>query len=244
MYHVIPSLHRIHYKATVILASSVAFDFRRRWDCPGFRDKFEKPFHWSDEAEVSFTYQDMHLPYTRNTKAEPSLQPLLAHHSRDPSSFVIDSAHPCTVPHIVITEAPPQDPWEAIVNCTPNPQDCGFGYYLTVPSSLVDTINTELPGFHTCDDPYFTSPESAYDSSSELGVISESESGSDDDSPILLTPPNSSSKLLDIDVVISDSCLHTTTTDFQIYDDEDDEDDLPPFDDWYLDIAQRASLSC
>lgn len=57
MYHVIPSLHRIHYKATVILASAVAFNFRRRWDSPRYAAQFEKPFHWTDQAEVSATFR-------------------------------------------------------------------------------------------------------------------------------------------------------------------------------------------
>lgn len=168
------------------------------------------------------------------------MQPLLEVFNRDSNSIVLHSAQPCTVPHIVITEALPQDPWEALVNNTVNPQDCGFGCYLTVPSALVDTINTELHLSHAHDDPYFTSCDV---NESEVPLAPDSESGSDDDSPVLLTPPSHLS-LLDDDVRTSvDSCYPPISSDFRLYDDEDD-DDLPPFDDWYLDIAQRASLSC
>ncbi|THH30701.1 hypothetical protein EUX98_g3501 [Antrodiella citrinella] len=222
MYHVIPSLHRIHYKATVILASTVALDFRKRWDSPRYAAQFEKPLHWTDQAEA-----------------------LLASYSRDPSSLVIDSPRPCTIPHIVITEAPLQDPWEAFVNNTPNPQDCGYGYYLTVPSALVDHVNVAWPADeHTSDDPYFASPLSMSLSECSDDNTGESESGSDDDleSPLPLTPPTSHLEF-DVDVVMPDACRKTAPT-ATFYVDEDEEDDLPPFDDWYLDIAQRAIQSC
>ncbi|TCD67551.1 hypothetical protein EIP91_012248 [Steccherinum ochraceum] len=232
MYHVIPSLHRKHFKSAVILASSLASAFRRRWDCPQFAKDVETPFHWTDAAE-----------------------PLLAHLSRDPSSLIIDSAHPCTTPHIVITEAAPQDPWEASANNTPNPQDCAFGYYLTVPSPAVDVVNVCEPAHPCCDDPYFTWAEAsegdgeveAYDGDYDWSHLSESESGSDDDSPVLLTPPR---RVLPLDVAVSqsdDTCSLSTTTKtepLRMYEDDDDEDGLPPFDDWYMDIAQRAALAC
>lgn len=130
------------------------------------------------------------------------------------------------------------------MNNAPNPQDCGFGSYLTVPSPLLDFVNVSHPDAHTSDDPYFTD---ACDS--DVSMACESESGSDDDSPMLLTPPSHLYEL-DDDVMITDgSCLQaqahaTSEFQFRLYDDEDEEDELPPFDDWYLDIAQRASVSC
>ncbi|KAH8094869.1 hypothetical protein BXZ70DRAFT_341647 [Cristinia sonorae] len=229
LYHVIPSLHRIHYKAAVILASTIAFEFRRRWDDPGFTAEYEKPFEWTDEAE-----------------------PLLVQHSRDSSSIILDSPYPCTVPHIIITEAPPQDPFEAQLNNTPNPQDAGYGYYLTVPNIYVDTINVPPPApspYTSYDDPYFacSSSEITFSEDEDLEGIYESESGSDeDDSPMLRTPPNLPLEFEDI--ALSNNGFSGPKSDslssssFEFDDNEDDdEDSLPPFDDWYLNIAQRAT---
>lgn len=71
---------------------------------------------------------------------------------------MIESPTPFTVPHIIINEPPPQDPWIPWSNATTNPQDQGFGQYLTVPHRLVyqvhvatddDDIDADTHEFYT-----------------------------------------------------------------------------------------------
>ena len=103
------------------------------------------------------------------------------------------------------------------------------------------------------DDAYFACVEGGDDSycvsggyadDPELSSEYESGSGSDEDYPMLLTPPSHTLDFDDdVDVVMSDECTKSHPVSC-FDDDEEEEDDLPPFDDWYMDIAQRAGLSC
>ena len=128
------------------------------------------------------------------------------------------------------------------MNNTPSPQDCGFGFYLTVPSTLLEYTNLRPFPSETCEDEaYFACADQesgGYDSERAY----EYESGSDEESPMLLTPPSRLSDL-EIEVVLSegDSFIQTGSPRFELYDDDED-DGLPEFDKWYMDIAQRASL--
>jgi hypothetical protein len=56
-------------------------------------------------------------------------------------TIVLESPTPFTVPHIIINEPPPQDPWIPWYNATPNPQDHGYGQYLIVPHRLVYQVH-------------------------------------------------------------------------------------------------------
>ncbi|KDQ64382.1 hypothetical protein JAAARDRAFT_28006 [Jaapia argillacea MUCL 33604] len=95
MCHVVKALHRHLFKVTAVLVSITAISFRERYDLPGFVDSIEKPFEWSDPA-----------------------QPILNQRRKTHSLFttIIESQFPCTVPHIVIDDAPPQPPWIGTMN--------------------------------------------------------------------------------------------------------------------------------
>ena len=69
------------------------------------------------------------------------MQPLLKHARYASRTTVLDSVKPFRAPHIIISEPPPQTPWVGWDNATVNPQDAGWGKWLTVPSGLVQTIN-------------------------------------------------------------------------------------------------------
>jgi len=219
LYHVIPSLHKKHFKAAVILASNIAQSFRERWDSPEFVESFEKPFRWTDPAE-----------------------PLLDYHRRNPLSIILDSTTPCTTPHIIIEEAPLQDPWEACVNSTISPQDCGFGYFLTVPFHHVDFVNVPIPPPLNRED---TSEYDTYDDSLMMTpALSESLLLTEDDSS--WTPGTDSIPLQSEGsrVEFGKSLDSDMSSDiYNSFDDEDDEDGLPPLDDWYLTIMRRQQMA-
>jgi hypothetical protein len=51
------------------------------------------------------------------------MQPVLQVYSRFLGTTILDSQHPCTVPHIVISDCPPQSLWIGHLNGTPPEQD-------------------------------------------------------------------------------------------------------------------------
>ncbi|KAI0796925.1 hypothetical protein C8Q75DRAFT_742700 [Abortiporus biennis] len=274
MYHVIPSLYKIHFKAAVFLACEIAPLFRKQWDIPEYAQTHERPYHWSDPA-----------------------QPLLSLHSSLPGSLILDSTNPFKIPHIIIEEAPPENPWEASVNNTLDPQNFEFGNLLTVPShhvrfvnyyerfsrfeyedfevengdgdddedrfsesvcsDVVDNVDDDS-GYSSVDDSHeIVTPtsqcefhiyevngdgdqdklwQSSITSSSTKPTFQSSQSGPDYHSIHPHGLPSSSTKP-------SSSQGNYSEASVSNYDLEDDEDDLPPFDDWYLSIATRSTSS-
>lgn len=198
------------------------------------------------------------------TWSDPAL-PLLSCFFRFPGALIIDSVTPFTIPHIVITEPPIWDynPYVNMHNCTQSPQDAGWGQSLVVPSPVVDFIN--LPE----DDPFGFSEtmpgcsiiDQCTESETELDVW-EPESPSEESAvcspestalqtPGLLTPIGEEEEF-DLMVFASsppggpslplvggdEQLLEDAPQDVEIY--CDDEDDLPPLDGWYQDIATRS----
>lgn len=172
---------------------------------------------------------------------------------------MIDSVQPFSVPHIVIEEAFLEDPWQAFVNHTVNPQDCRFGFYLTVPASQVEFVNVCPPA----EDEDESDDDHILDGFGNAYISWDSES--EPDSPEEPCTPDSGLFHPHDDMVEWKDSSHTqspdpeTTISGEKFDppspnvdsnvtritfvDDDDEDDLPPFDDWYLSIAQRAAQS-
>ncbi|EMD40939.1 hypothetical protein CERSUDRAFT_71183 [Gelatoporia subvermispora B] len=227
---ILDALRRRQYRTTIILASLEAPSFRCRWGDPDFRVAVERPFKWSDPAE-----------------------PLLSEYGRYLGSTVIDSHKPCSIPHIVIQEPPPQIPWTLDTGCTPSPQDFGFGYYLTVPSPAVEYINCEaMPDEerYTEDSAGERTPSSSSDmtevSSLETLVLDEDYGApscavasdpfaldSDDDiTPLPSLGPDAKGLLCE---KFRSLCLGTFEASWA-----NEDDDLPPFDTWYQGTASRA----
>ncbi|KAI0082385.1 hypothetical protein K474DRAFT_1702906 [Panus rudis PR-1116 ss-1] len=206
MYHVIPAIHRIQYKVAVFQASLEAPSFRSRWDVSEFAESHDRPFEWVDEAE-----------------------PLLAMFYQNPRAIIIDSTQPCTIPHIVIEEAEPQDPWEAYANAMINPQDARF---LVIPHPCLTVINCEdtvesyLP-IATYEDCFEEAEEVEIGNISELSSCASSDLSSDDESDPPVTP-------IDVPWTNDSQCLITKqglSFDDEYHIDEDD-DELPSLDDW------------
>lgn len=222
--NIITALHRHCYKVSVQAAASVALSFHVRWRDPAFRLRFERPFHWTDAAE-----------------------PLLSFFSQTLGATIIDTVTPCTTPHIVIEEPAPEQCWALYHNSVPNPQDVGFGQYLTVPSSFVNYVNAEP-------DPYEEAPDAGMD-------VDDSSSAQESEGP----PTPDSVGPNDVDLVMSsehevvmpeveseDACHADVVADTMPYPysgtgadgysmGDDDDEGLPPFDDWYQSIASRQA---
>ncbi|KAH9948382.1 hypothetical protein B0H21DRAFT_821051 [Amylocystis lapponica] len=221
--HIVVALWRQQYKAACIAASLAAASFRARWDSPKFVEQHEMSFRWTDPAED-----------------------LLAFFNHCPGTTIIDSVYPCTAPHIVIQEAPPPaDPWALWANTTSSPQDYGYGQLLTIPSSFVAFVNVDYMSCADSCDGYCPTPD---------GTTAPSPPASDvpfphtpdrdifdpnldtlDESmpPDLATEGTGPSKAKDVPLSEDMVCSGC-----DIFDEDDD--GLPPFDEWYQDIAQRA----
>lgn len=232
-----------------VVASNVAHSLRPRYSPTTMSELFSR-------LETSITWSDPALP-------------LLSCFLRFPGTLIIDSVTPFTVPHIAITEPPIWDynPYVNIHNSTQTPQDAGWGQSLVVPSPVVDFVN--LPEDITPEFGESTSGHNIitqYAESEGEGGIWEPESPSDGSvvespastvlqTPGLLTPIDeeeefdlmmfASSPLRDtyLSPVGDDQLLIETPGDVPedtetFCDDEDD--DLPPLDSWYRDIAARS----
>lgn len=215
---------------------------------------------YSFSAITSEPFSHLEKPITWS---DPAL-PLFSWFFRHPGTLIIDSATPLTVPHIAITEPPIWDYnlYVNIHNSTQSPQDAGWGQSLVVPSPVVDFVN--LP-----DDVPFDSgePTSVYSTTSQYveleteGDVSELESPSEGcvvgspDSTVLQTPglltPIGEEEEFDLVVFasIQDSHLSPVGGDELLLEEapqvvdihcDDEDDDLPPLDGWYQDIAARS----
>lgn len=180
-------------------------------------------------------------------------QPILSACKYARDTIILDSPCPFVAPHIIISPPPPQNPWNPWENATNDPQDCGYGRYLVVPSRSVQFINQPVW------EPTDTSSSSTWDDDADL-----SESESRPESPEPETPVDEEDTLSkyqqeildDLDFFNENSLLDLVipvtedpawAKDFsspssQMFVDDDDEDDLPPFDDWYQSVARRTHL--
>ncbi|KAJ2927892.1 hypothetical protein H1R20_g9192, partial [Candolleomyces eurysporus] len=117
MNHVVTALQRHRFKAVAFETCEHAKIWSDRYNDASFLESLEKPFVWTDPAE-----------------------PLLKC-ANYPGVVIIDSSNPFSVPHIMISSPPSQDPWIHYSVATNDPQDGGFGRYLVVPSQAVSFIN-------------------------------------------------------------------------------------------------------
>jgi len=211
--------HQRRCKAAFYDACKVAITFRKRYDAsPDLFSTIEKPFMWSDPAE-----------------------PVLLESSRLLGTTIIDSHCPFRVPHIIINAPPPPHPWISLNNATSDPQDHGYGQFLTVPSLSVSVINAPAEGWED---------DISSDSSSLIMDLSESisrpstplpETPIDDNLEFFFSQPgedigddmtNGFFQLIPVpSMICAEGPPRPPRPIFTI---EEDEDDLPPFDDWYM----------
>ncbi|KAK0491302.1 hypothetical protein IW261DRAFT_80176 [Armillaria novae-zelandiae] len=204
MFHVVTALQRHLVKAVVHVAAAQALLLSRSLSDP-IKDPYE--YQWTDPAI-----------------------PLLQSHSHILGTLVLDSINPFRAPHLVITFAPPEDPWIAWGNQI-SPQYPGW---LTVPGPL-------SVGYWD-DEDYLLDDHSAMEAAGEsdddvdfLPAAFDQEGDRDEESEPDTTPPGTPEE---------ERTIHLETIkeeDEDVWEDEDD-DDLPPFDDWYQQIAQRNGV--
>ena len=213
---------------------------------------------------MSELFSHLEMPVTWSDPASP----LLSWFFRLPGALIIDSVTPFTAPHIVITEPPIWDYnlYVNVHNSTQSPQDAGWGQSLVVPSPLVDFVNLpeEIPfesedstsaydiAIH-CVESEMECDLSDSESPSEGSVVGSPESTAPQ-TPGLLTPIGEEEEF---DLVMFASSppptnphlspvggnelllLEDAPQDIETYCDDED-DDLPPLDGWYQDIAARS----
>ncbi|PBK69926.1 hypothetical protein ARMSODRAFT_974989 [Armillaria solidipes] len=204
MFHVVTALQRHLVKAVAHVAAAQALLLSHSLSDP-ITDPYE--YQWTDPAS-----------------------PLLQSHSHTLGTLVLDSINPFRTPHIVITFAPPEDPWIAWGNKI-GPQYPGW---LTVagPSSV---------GYWD-DEDYLSDDRSVMevaggcdDDVDFLQAAFDQEGDRDEESEPETTPPGTPEE---------ERTIHLETIkeeDEDVWGDEDD-DELPPFDDWYQQIAQRNGV--
>lgn len=122
-------------------------------------------------------------------------------------------------------------------NSTQNPQDSAYGKCLTVPSPLVDVINCKPVDFFaiTFGDGSTTSASSAASTPPMLTPIVEV----DEPIPGVIYSSYPASSFVNDG---GEQDREEETHAFYAEEDED-EDDLPPLDDWYKDIATRTGVT-
>lgn len=199
-----------------------------------------------------------HAPYT---------QALLAEYAREKNTILIDSADPFVAPHIVIHEAPMQDYREIEEVFIPF-QLCMYGRYLTLPhcecsgpccqqyyflsptlaspppavepvarQEVDDIVTFEAAGTVPCELEEIVTRETEELFESE----DESDSGNDSDSSSDTPTTPQDGEFTDLPAELAKT-EEAWAPQLDLYvDEEGDEDDLPPFDDWYQSIAQRAT---
>ena len=158
-------------------------------------------------------------------------------HHTSQSVIIYTSHRPCSVPHIVIHESPPND-LDVVWNNSPDSQDYCF-LAISSPNPLLwEKDDYQIANNYT-----------------------------DTDSSAPATPKDFSSSLeQDLDMLFGEGAYNTQHNDHQYEEcivpqysesrddttfpsksrffipDDDEEDDLPPLDDWYITIANRCML--
>ena len=172
---------------------------------------------------------------------------------------------PFTVPHIVVSEPPPQNPWIAYDNRPSDPQDSQWGARLTVPANHVTVVN-QPPGETEAD--VESEPDSEFgDEEAHAEFINYVTSLRFEPPPVISANPlttEDSRELFFADESVHDeggefasflgdasssqieeglaviSCDELSQTGFMAL---DDDDDLPPFDEWYTSVQSRMESS-
>ncbi|KAL1739221.1 hypothetical protein HDZ31DRAFT_49731, partial [Schizophyllum fasciatum] len=103
---VVTALQRRNFQLVARAASKLAGALYGRYESSNVFSHLERPFVWSDQA-----------------------LPLLDASQHPPGTLILESDHPLTVPHIIITPELKDDPWTAAMNLPTFPQD---GRYLMV----------------------------------------------------------------------------------------------------------------
>jgi hypothetical protein len=183
--------------------------------------------------------------------------PLLAQAKKYFGTLIIDSPTPSITPHIIINEPPLYDanPWINIYNATQNPQDCAFGKYLTVPSMLVEVINSPRICALKEPPPSGSTSDSSVPATPLLFTLVEAMPAHSPYTSDLLCDEldNKDMDIPDLKIIseLDDACAeyYDSESEYGSQEDEDDgydeygdEDDLPPLDDWYQQIASRTGV--
>ncbi|KAL1708566.1 hypothetical protein EV121DRAFT_254303 [Schizophyllum commune] len=100
---VVAALQRRNFQLVARAASQLAGLLYGRYEFPDAFRHIERPFVWSDQA-----------------------LPLLDASQHPPGTLILESDHPLSVPHIIITPEPNDDPWVAAMNLPTFPQDGRF----------------------------------------------------------------------------------------------------------------------
>lgn len=185
-------------------------------------------------------------------------QHLLQYYSICRDTRIIDSLTPFSAPHIIIHEVPDQAPWQACESRAIVPQNCGYLRVPDLPCSCPPSLPTDAPTLPVPpstiiegvplehrDDLVPRDVESAdFDSEDELEMLSSTDE-SDSDMPD--TPQGEVFRFIVSSLALEEEAeqeLHgllqlrpKLLREFVL---EDDEDELPPFDVWYQEIAQRT----
>ncbi|KAK0206827.1 hypothetical protein DFS33DRAFT_622607 [Desarmillaria ectypa] len=205
MFHVVTALQRHLVKAVAYVAAAQALLLSHSLSDP-IKGPYE--YRWTDPAI-----------------------PLLQSHSHTLGTLVLDSINPFKAPHIVITFAPPENPWIAWGNQT----GAQYPGWLAVPGMpLIGFWDDEdyLLDDHTV----MKVPSECDDDVDFLPAAFDQEGDRDEESEPETTPPGTPEEEVPV---------HLETIkeeeDEDVWGDED-EDELPPFDDWYQQIAQRNGV--
>lgn len=232
MYHVVNALHKHACKAAFFETSGFATKSRTKYDAlaSNFVCELDSHYEWVDPAI-----------------------PLLKEFRKTPRTQIFDSHNPSLAPHIVVTSAPPEDHSIARGNYPPCPQDRSYGKRLTVTACMMPVVNACLPPSIEEDDAWDGEnygdwsgdmvEDDGSDSSDEedeaptpkdedmLSVDYEplAEEDVDDDEALASAGYDGGGALLRMD---SEEEKCTGPFGWQFEPDEDNE--LPPFDAWYL----------
>ncbi|KAG2156295.1 hypothetical protein DEU56DRAFT_723823, partial [Suillus clintonianus] len=232
---IVDGIFRHRRKAVAFEAALSASAVCARFNKSGAASHLERPFVWTDPA-----------------------QPILLASRHFPGISIIESDCPFRAPHIIIIAAEPHDPW---ISWSNRVEDQDYEYLPVYPKrSSTPPINTaslatvSVPGPHHHVDPDngFIEPHS--DHSRECHLI---------DIPPPLDESGCLLTLYEKGCMTCTECPHSTPdvdgltasermsdglsiirceTPTPDFDDEEEEDDLPPFDDWYLSVIERSKV--
>ncbi|KAG0709873.1 hypothetical protein DFH29DRAFT_18185 [Suillus ampliporus] len=226
---IVDGVFRHRRKAAAFEASLSATAACMRFKESGAVSFLEQPFVWTDPA-----------------------QPILLASRYFSGISVIESDSPFRAPHIMITAAPPHDPW---ISWSNRVEDQDYDYLPVYPKrTLTPPINyssvdvSSVPGPHHQGNPDNDSFSIHSDHSRESDLINTPLSL--DDSGCFLTPhetwemertssPDHPYPTSEVDALSAGLAIIRCETPTP---DSDDEDDLPPFDDWYLSVIKRSKV--